>query len=110
MKPSDCKPGMHLWSMKGYDDVLEVEVLTPIEPLYQDFIWARFLQPPPGWRSPRYFRACRLYKDRKGAIEAAISELDKSLCEYQYKIAHLEKSYQEKIKTKQKLIELYDKE
>lgn len=86
MKAADCKPGDHLYTMYSYDGVLEVEVLPPQDPIYQDFIWARFTQCPPGWKSPRYIRASKLYPTRKDALKAAIVELEVAIAECERKI------------------------
>jgi len=90
MKAAECKPGDHLWMMPSYDGALEVEVLQPLEPIYQDFVWVQIIQCPPGWKSPRYIRAAKLYPTKKAALKAAIIELEISIAERERKIKHLQ--------------------
>ena len=110
MKASDCKPGDHLYTTHGFDEVLEVEVLPPQEPIYQDFVWCRFVQCPPGWKSPRNIRSSKLYPTRKDALKAAIEGLDDAIYERERKIDHLDEELQRLAEQQIKLLALYDKE
>lgn len=111
MKAVDCKPGDHLYTMYSYDDdVLEVEVLPPLEPIYQDFVWCRFVQCPPGWKSPRNIRAKQLYPTKKDALKAAIEGLDDAIYERERKIDRLDEERQRLAEQQIKLLALYDKE
>ena len=101
MKASDCKPGDHLYTMYNYDGVLEVEVLPPQEPIYQDFVWCRFVQCPPGWRSPRNIRAARLYPTKKDALKRMILTLEVDIADLQRCLERQTAFYQREIKNKQ---------
>lgn len=110
MKAAECKPGDILDTMYSYDEVLEVEVLPPQEPIYQDFVWARFTQCPPGWKSPRNIRASKLYPTRKAALKAAIEGLDDAIYERECKMDHLDEERQRLEGQQIRLLALYDKE
>ena len=112
MKTAECKPGMHLWTMYSYhpEEVLEVEVLPPQEPIYQDFVWCRLINCPPGWKSPRNIRASRLHKTKKDVLKHAIEELGASIDEREQKIERLQEEITQRVALQQTLIEQYDKE
>lgn len=88
MKATDCKPGEHLWAAIGFD-AKEIKVLEPLEPIYQDFVYCEIPQCPPGWKSPRYIRACNLYASKKEVLRDYIAALDHGIKERQCKIKHL---------------------
>lgn len=110
MKAADCKPGDRLWTMYSYhpEEVLEVEVLPSQETIYQDFLWCRIINCPPGWKSPRNIRASRLYPTRKGALKSAIEELDDAISERERKIERLQQEIQAKTEQQMELIKQYD--
>lgn len=85
-------------------------MLQPQEPIYQDFVWARFTQCPPGWKSPRNIRASKLYPTRKGALKAAIEGLDDAIYERGRKMDRLAEERQRLEGQQMKLLALYDKE
>ena len=112
MKIAECKPGMHLWTMYSYhpEEVLEVEVLPPQEQIYQDFVWCRLINCPPGWKSPRNIRAARLYQTKKEALKHAIEELGNEIDGRKQKIDRLTEEVNMRLTMQQALIKQYDKE
>ena len=101
MKATECKPGMHLWMMYSYDGALEVEVLPPQEPIYQDFVWARLVDCPPGCKSPRHIRASKLYPTKKDVLMAMLTALEVDIADLQRCLSFQAEFHQREIKTKQ---------
>ena len=76
-------------------------MLPPQEPIYQDFVWARLVDCPPGWKSPRHIRASRLYPTKKDALKRMLVTLEVDIADLQRCLERQTEFYQREIKTKQ---------